>query len=366
MALPAEKEESAREEPIYAVEKYRRVAFAVFVGIVGVLALLVFLPFWHALAWGIAFSIIVYPIYAHLKRKMPRILAAIFTTLLTASFLVLPLAFFGLAIYGEARALYINLQMNNTVQGESPIVQGLNQLNDSIQPLLTQFGIQDFDLKVALQRWIEPMIGGAPRFFANVIHVVLVFIFALLLVFFILLDSDRLYEPALALIPLPKAKSQALLTSIYDTVHATFFGVVLVSILNGILIGLWFLLLDIPGALWWGVITALLSFIPIAGAPFVYLPVAAYLAYQGDWLRALWVISFGLLIVSLIVDKIYRSFVVGSKSKLHPMAVFFSLLGGVFAMGAVGTFIGPVVCIVALKLLDVLREIHSPTEETAR
>ncbi|HWP30351.1 MAG TPA: AI-2E family transporter [Fimbriimonadales bacterium] len=365
MALPVE-EERTREEPIYAAEKYRRVAFAILAGIVGVLALIVFLPFWQALAWGVALSIIVYPIYAHLKRKMPRMLAAILVTLLTASFLVLPLAVFGLALYGEARAFYIELQTNGATQGEPQIVQGLNRFNDSIQPFLAQFGIQDFDLKLALQRWIEPMIGGAPRFLANVVHVVLVFIFSLLLLFFILLDSNRLYEPALSLIPLPRAKSQALLTSIYDTVHATFFGVVLISIINGILVGLWFLLLDIPGAMWWGVVTALFSFIPIAGAPFVYLPVGAYLAYQGDWLRALLVIGFGLLIVSLTVDKIYRSFVVGSRSRLHPMVVFFSLLGGAFALGAVGTFIGPVVCIVALKLLDVLREINSPTEESVR
>jgi predicted PurR-regulated permease PerM len=41
---------------------------------------------------------------------------------------------------------------------------------------------------------------------------------------------------------------------------------------------------------------------------------------------------------------------------MHPLLVFFALLGGVKTFGVVGLFVGPVVVSVTLVVLEMLRE----------
>lgn len=50
----------------------------------------------------------------------------------------------------------------------------------------------------------------------------------------------------------------------------------------------------------------------------------------------------GLFVVST-VDNIVRPIVVGSKIDIHPMILFFAILGGLKAFGFLGIFIAPVI-----------------------
>jgi predicted PurR-regulated permease PerM len=44
---------------------------------------------------------------------------------------------------------------------------------------------------------------------------------------------------------------------------------------------------------------------------------------------------------------------------MHPLLVFFSLLGGVKAFGVMGLFVGPVVLSVTIVVFEMLRETNS-------
>jgi predicted PurR-regulated permease PerM len=347
---------------MYSVERYRKVGFGILCGLIAALCAAVLLPFWHALAWGIALAIIVYPLHRRLRAKLSPTAAAALTTLLTLSFVVLPICACALAAAGEVNAVASSLRNS---AGEAGV---LNQLSQSASKFLEGFGIENFDLKAAIQSALRPAVEAVPEYLNKAVHGFLTFIFSLLLLFFLLRDGDRLRQPALDLIPLPPDQSQRVLDSIYDTVHATFYGVVLIAILNGIMMSVLFWVLGIPSPLLWGIATIGVSFIPIAGAPVIYLPWAAYLANTGQVLQGIVLLLVGLLVISLGVDKIYRSILIGHRSNLHEMAVLFSLVGGVFAFGAVGTFVGPVVLIVSLAAVSVIRAVaeSANAEEDAR
>lgn len=55
------------------------------------------------------------------------------------------------------------------------------------------------------------------------------------------------------------------------------------------------------------------------------------------------------------VDNVLRAVLVSDRTQLHPLIVFFSVLGGVFVFGAVGILVGPVVFVVALTLVAMAR-----------
>jgi predicted PurR-regulated permease PerM len=83
--------------------------------------------------------------------------------------------------------------------------------------------------------------------------------------------------------------------------------------------------------------------------------VGGSLVVGGHWWKGLILLGWGAAVVGQI-DSLVRPYVISERAKLHPLLVFFALLGGVKAFGVMGLFIGPVVLSVTLVVLKMLRE----------
>ncbi|MBA3768065.1 MAG: AI-2E family transporter, partial [Acidobacteria bacterium] len=64
---------------------------------------------------------------------------------------------------------------------------------------------------------------------------------------------------------------------------------------------------------------------------------------------------WGLLVIGTI-DNFLRPKLVGEKTRLHELFIFFSVLGGLKVFGVLGIVLGPVVLAITLALLDVFRQ----------
>lgn len=351
---------------MYTLERYRRVAFGIACGVLALISFFVLLPLWQVLAWGIALSIIVYPIRARLGRRLNDTWAALITTILTLLFIVGPVVLIALAAWAEIKLGLEHLRaIGANLQTASPAADIVGNLTTGIESALRSFGIKDFDVRAEFQHYVDSAVKSTPQLLARIGKNALMFVFSLLLLFFILRDGHRLRKPATDLIPLPERQSQQVLDSVYDTVHATFYGIVWIAILNGITIGALFFALGLPSPVLWGIISTIISILPLVGVPFVYVPWALYLASQGNWFSAITLTLVGFIVITIGIDKLYRSRIIGHRSNLHEVAVLFSMVGGVLALGAVGTFVGPVIVIIALGAISVIREM-SQTEDIAK
>jgi predicted PurR-regulated permease PerM len=92
-------------------------------------------------------------------------------------------------------------------------------------------------------------------------------------------------------------------------------------------------------------------------------PAAIYLALTGHWGKALILVVWGTLVIGT-VDNFLRPKLVGEKTKLHELFIFFAVLGGLQVFGVVGIVLGPVVLAITLALLDVFRQTERTPEET--
>ena len=137
--------------------------------------------------------------------------------------------------------------------------------------------------------------------------------------------------------------------------HATIYGSLTTAIVQGTLGGLMFAILGIRGALLWGAVMALLSMIPSAGAFVVWIPAAIVLALQGDWVRATILVGWGTLVVGTI-DNVLYPWLVGQQVRMHQLAVFVAVVGGLLAFGAAGLVLGPVIAAATLALLDIVQQ----------
>ncbi len=87
----------------------------------------------------------------------------------------------------------------------------------------------------------------------------------------------------------------------------------------------------------------------------IWAPVAIYLLATGSIWKGVFLLVWGVVVVSAI-DNVVRPWVVGGRVELHPLVLVFFILGGVQAFGFLGLFLGPVVASVLAALFDILRE----------
>jgi predicted PurR-regulated permease PerM len=135
------------------------------------------------------------------------------------------------------------------------------------------------------------------------------------------------------------------------------------GVIQGVVGGLIFALLGLPGAVLWGVVMSVLAFIPVIGISFVYLPVSLLLFLAGETSDA--VIVLGVLAsVATVVEYWLKPILVGRRSQVHTLLVFLSLIGGVDAFGAVGLLLGPLVMTAFLTLVSIFQERYRPFVRT--
>jgi predicted PurR-regulated permease PerM len=113
------------------------------------------------------------------------------------------------------------------------------------------------------------------------------------------------------------------------------------------LIGFW--IAGVPGALVLGIVTFLLSLIPM-GPPLIWIPATAWLAWKGDYTYAVFLGVWGTFIISG-VDNVLKPYLISRGGNLPLVIVLLGVFGGLIAFGFIGLFIGPTLLAVAYSLL---------------
>ena len=196
------------------------------------------------------------------------------------------------------------------------------------------------------------MAGYTVQIAASVTGAVISFVFIIFAMFLLFRDGDRMVARIPDLLPFERAQSEALLFRIRDAIHGGVFGIVVIALIQGTLVGGMFWLLGIPSAALWGMVTVLTSVLPLVGAAGVWVPGVVYLILQGRWPAAAVLAAWGMAVS--VVDNFLRPKLVGGRVGLSEIVMFFALLGGLRLFGILGIVLGPVLFAVAASIIDVL------------
>lgn len=320
-------------------------------GIVG--CALLAAPFLAPLVWAATLAILFAPLHARItaRLKYPS-LAATVSVLIVAIFILLPTAFIVKKMVDQVAsgAAYIQQQV------DSGTVQRFMDRNQQIAPIGNwveeHIGLRSITAATAsqLSRFAASFVRGSV---AQILSVLLTFY----LLFFFLRDRHSVAELVRYASPLGSRDTQRLIDRVTDTVRATVWGTAAVSAVQGALGGLMFWILGLPAPVVWGFTMAILSLVPVLGAFLVWIPAALFLALEGSWTKAIILTIWGGVVIGGI-DNLLRPIWVGSRLKLHTVAAFISMLGGILLFGASGFVLGPVIVTVTMGFLEIWHARH--------
>jgi len=98
-----------------------------------------------------------------------------------------------------------------------------------------------------------------------------------------------------------------------------------------------YFILGIPQYLLWAFLTTIASFLPIFGTGLIWLPLTIYLLLVGSYIKALILLLYSVLIIAQ-VDNFLKPLLIGGRTGIHNLLVFFSVLGGLAKFGLFRTF----------------------------
>jgi predicted PurR-regulated permease PerM len=123
-----------------------------------------------------------------------------------------------------------------------------------------------------------------------------------------------------------------------------------------------YLVASVPHPMFAASITFIAALIPAVGAGAACLAVAGIVALSGHTTAAIFLAIWGLAVVSL-VDNVLRAYLIKDGSGMHGAVIFFSLLGGLQAFGALGLILGPLAVALFLAILRLQRQNAEDSEE---
>jgi len=175
-------------------------------------------------------------------------------------------------------------------------------------------------------------------------------------IYAMLIEGGRWYQWIEENAPMPQRAVRRFAAAFDETGHGLMFGIAGAGLLQGIVATIAFLVLGVPQAFALGLLTAVLSIVPIVGTALVWAPIALGLALTGRVYEGAGLAIFGITVIGSI-DNLARPWLTRrGKLQLPGFVVLVAMFGGVELVGGWGILFGPLVVRLAKEALEVRRE----------
>ncbi len=283
--------------------------------------------------------------YLHEKTGKPRLAAAL-TILLVFLVVALPVTVVATLVSTELAEAISNIRQDwNDIQSMFALSETIEWLRTvpvigSIAEHVSPGELNE-TLRESLLSISDSLLFISQRSIGNVAGAVFNFLIILLLVFFFLLDGPRVVKHLYETIPMSNAEIDQIAGETFNTTSATLISTIIIGLMEGGLATALFLIFELPSPFLWGVITMVLSMIPLIGTNLILIPAGLITIIAGRPVAGVLIIVSGAVGVA-ITQNVIKPKLLGDRSGLHPALALLSTIGGIAWLGLIGFLVGPV------------------------
>jgi predicted PurR-regulated permease PerM len=224
-------------------------------------------------------------------------------------------------------------------------------------------GGDEGNLSASVQKQVGAQGGRAAAVVGATLSATGAFVFQtvmmLIALYFLLLQGDELVSWIDDLSPLRRGQTQELLAEFKKVSYAVILSTVITAAVQAAAALVGYFIGRVPHPLFFAGVTFFAAFIPAVGAGAICLVAAGLLFATGHPYSALFLAAWGLVVVGL-VDNLVKPLLIKGGMEMNGAVVFFALIGGLGAFGAVGLLLGPLVVALFLALLRMYQRDFDP------
>jgi predicted PurR-regulated permease PerM len=320
-------------------------------------------PFLEPLAWSAVLAIFFYPLHERLRRRLRPTPAALISTLGVTLLLIVPALI--VLVYTTRQALDATAQVQAALldPGKALPTHAWEWIRHQLPRAW-----QSADFSQPLRQGAEKIATFLAGSFAGLVKNLVTFfvdlfilIFAL---FFMFRDGDEIVRGVRHLLPFDESIQQDMLNESRELIFASVAVALVIAGMQGLLGGMAFTIGGISSPIFWGVLIAFFSLVPVVGSALIWAPAALFLAFSGHWGRGLAVVVICGGVAGL-ADNLVRPLLLRNRTHLNELLLFIAVLGGLGVFGLLGLVIGPAIVAAAMGVFRVYMQHRDRQEQVA-
>jgi predicted PurR-regulated permease PerM len=317
-------------------------------------------PYINAFFGAFILYVVFKPLYTYLitKQKINKRVAAFTIILLTIVLILIPLYFL---------MTIIIIQIQSVIFDTDTLLAQLANINTYVE----QFSSATLPIGINLQEKLTEIVTAAANYFSvlliNAVQSIgqrmIEFIIMYFLLYYLLLSTGSEYSAKLTnAIPFCRKNTKILMDEFSKIINATLISSGIIAIIQGAMLTITFLLLGVEGAFLWGFITMILSFLPVVGAPVVWIPATIIQLAQQDYFTAVGIFIGGSILSS--IDNFLRPVIQNKVGKIHPLESLIGVIIGLNLFGLLGIIIGPLLISYVVLMAKMFNEEYLSENKT--
>jgi predicted PurR-regulated permease PerM len=355
-----------------------------FVALIGI-----FYPFFYVILWASLLYIVLNPLHKKIQQKITKkkrfleikrhALATIFS-LATLILIIGPLLLLTIQLAQQLLTVFKDIELflrtNPTFFSDSSFIKKtIDILNDfgienELFSQVDGLHIRAFILQ-SIQQYSNTLLKISKNLLENTANFILSILFVVFALYFFYLDGAYLFSLLIKVIPINPKHMDTLAKKFSETIRGLLSGYFLVALYQGIVAFILMKIFGIKAALLFSVLLMFSSFIPLFGAGLIWLPLGIILLFTDSVIKGILFLVLSAFFISFL-DNFLRPFFLQDRIKVHPLLIFFAILGGLKIFGLNGLILGPTVVILFFAVLDMLvsfdeenfvEENHNPREK---
>ena len=348
----------------------QNIVFGIILILLFTLVCRLFAPFVTVLLWSVLFYIMFKPIHQKCIDRFDRstfkgkvcinAISAVFS-LGTVILILIPLSFVVFQLFRQViesiRQLsdYLashSFNENAFLDNISQIIRDLSSEQIEISADELRSRILSF-LSSGLQNIIRTS-GHAAR---NVGSFFVSLVFMIFSLYFMFVDGSYLSRLVLRVIPIRKEYLKTLVIKFKEITRQLVLGYIIIALAEAVTAFIIFSIFRVSGSLVFATLVFCFSFFPLVGPTLVYVPLGLTRILDGNPGNGILLMLVAAVFISTI-DNFLRPFILKDRVQLHPLVIFFSILGGISAFGLNGMILGPMIVILFLTVFDLFLTEH--------
>lgn len=281
------------------------------------------------------------PLYLYMvdKKGWNRPIAALI--IIVSSLIVIVLPFIAISFMVIGKIAQINTS-------DLPIQQWTAKIDNFALTTLKQPNFAENTLQ-KLSTYVTELFPSLIGSAANIILTLLVLYF---LLYFMFVQIREFEAALLRYAPFREQYAIKFAVALRNSTYSNVLGQGIIAIVQGALLANGFWIFGIPDPVFWGVIGAFISFLPIVGAPTLSIPAALFLFANDHTVKGVLLLAYGLIFIGNI-DNVLRMIINKRVANTHPLISVIGVFIGLPLFGILGLVFGPLLLSYFLLLVEI-------------
>ncbi|MBN9484491.1 MAG: hypothetical protein BGO70_03920 [Bacteroidetes bacterium 43-93] len=241
-------------------------------------------------------------------------------------------------------------KLTSVLDNQKNLAATLNSLTLKLQNISPRFQINEQQIAGAIQK-LTGMLPGLLNATANMLtNMVLAFF----ILYFMLVDGRKMEQVIQRYMPLQDANIDSVWLATRTMVISNAIGIPIVAASQGLAAMLGYYIFGISDYLLWGVLTGIVSVVPLVGCMIIWGPLCIYLYATGHSGAALGLALYSFIVTGSI-DNVLRFTILKRVGDVHPIITALGIIVGIPLFGFMGFIFGPLLISYLLLMITIYR-----------